>query len=108
VVSRQLPWRCRCRWSPWQACGSSGHGPGFACWRRAGSAKKIALAALLSTPFAVPPIVVDLVWVLGSGNFVDLPDALVFYPVMAFVAETVFHLLPLAILVGLAGMRRQP
>jgi enoyl-CoA hydratase/carnithine racemase len=70
--------------------------------------KKIALAALLSTPFAVPPIVVDLVWVLGSGNFVDLPDALVFYPVMAFVAETVFHLLPLAILVGLAGMRRQP
>jgi hypothetical protein len=68
----------------------------------------IALAALFATLFAVPPIVVDLVWGLASGPAVAVPVALAFYPVMAFVAETAFHLLPLAILVGLAGMRHRP
>jgi hypothetical protein len=67
----------------------------------------IALAALLATLFAVPPIVVDHVWGLARGTGVSLPEALAFYPVMAFVAETAFHLTPLAILIGLAGMRGQ-
>lgn len=67
----------------------------------------IALAALFATLFAVPPIVVDLVWGLASGPGVGLRVALAFYPVIAFVAETVFHLLPLAILVALATMRQR-
>lgn len=66
----------------------------------------IALAALLATLFAVPPIVVDVVWGLGSGRPVGLPVALALYPVMAFVAETVFHLMPLAMLIGVVGTRR--
>lgn len=68
----------------------------------------IALSALLASLFALPPIAIDHVWGLASGNRIDLPVALAFYPVMAFVAETAFHLLPLAILVGLAGKRGQP
>ncbi|MGY6708641.1 MAG: hypothetical protein ACXIVF_09955 [Rhizobiaceae bacterium] len=66
----------------------------------------IALAAFLATLFAVPPIIVDLAWGLASGPAVAVPVALAFYPVMAFVAETVFHLLPLALLIGVAGTRR--
>ena len=56
----------------------------------------VGLGALL----AVPPIAIDLIWGFPHDMNVPVPQALLFYPAIGFVAEVVFHLLPLAILVA--------
>jgi hypothetical protein len=57
----------------------------------------IAVAALLP----IPVVIVDLLGGFPRDINVLLPEALVFYPVIAIVAETVFHVVPLALLLGL-------
>jgi hypothetical protein len=56
------------------------------------------VAATVATLFAVVTIAVDLAGGFPEDINVRLPEALLFYPVMAFVVEAVFHLAPLALL----------
>ena len=56
------------------------------------------IAALL----ALPPIVIDLTLRFPRDLNLAAPAGLVFYPAAAFVAEVVFHLVPLAILSRIA------
>ena len=62
------------------------------------------LIALAATAFAVPTVVVDRAAPFPAGINVALPAALLFYPAFAVVAETVFHLLPLALLIAIGRM----
>lgn len=59
-----------------------------------------AVAAVIATLFAVPTILVD----IGLGFPLDInvppPAALLFYPVMGFVVEVMFHAAPLALLLA--------
>lgn len=48
------------------------------------------------TVFVVPTILVDVFQPFSEDLNVGLPSALLFYPVMGFVVEIVFHLLPMA------------
>lgn len=61
--------------------------------RRAAAGLVLAGAAL-----ALPPVAIDLFLPFPRGINLPLPGALAFYPAIALVAETVFHLLPLAVL----------
>lgn len=56
------------------------------------------LAALLATALAVPILLVDVVLRYPEAINVPMPRALLFYPTIGFVAEVVFHLAPLAVL----------
>ncbi len=67
------------------------------------STSGLILLAALATVFAVPPIVVDLLAPFPADLNIMPPGAFLFYPVMAFVVECLFHLLPLALLVALLG-----
>lgn len=63
------------------------------------SVKGAIQASRLTTLFAVVMILVD--WRLRLPySHIPLPQSLLFYPVMAFVAEVIFHALPLTILLG--------
>jgi len=48
--------------------------------------------------FALPTLALDLALPFPEGINAPLPEALAFYPAIGFVAETVFHLLPFALL----------
>lgn len=61
--------------------------------------KKLARPAGLATLLAVPVIAVDLAGGFPEDLNVLPPQSLLFYPVIALVAETVFHLVPLALLI---------
>jgi hypothetical protein len=56
------------------------------------------LAATVATLLAIPTILVDVSVPFPIDTNVPLPQSLLFYPVMGYVAETVFHLLPLSLL----------
>jgi len=56
-----------------------------------------ALLGALALAFAVPTIWVDTVAPWPRDINAPLPEALAFYPAIALVAETVFHLVPLAL-----------
>ena len=72
--------------------------------RRAGPSG-LALVALLSALFVAPAILIDLWHPFPADLNVALPGALLFYPAMAFLAQCLFHLVPLALLVALTGGR---
>jgi hypothetical protein len=59
------------------------------------------LAALLATVLVLPTIVLDIVSPFPQTINVPLPDALVFYPTIALVAQTVFFLVPAALVFAL-------
>jgi hypothetical protein len=63
----------------------------------------VAIAAALGTVFAVPTVLVD--WFAGfpAGINVARPWSYGFYPAIGFIAETCFHLVPLAALLVLAN-----
>lgn len=75
----------------------------FNAYNRAGRMSSLALSAALATLLALLMIAVDATVVFPEDLNVLLPHSLLFYPVMAFVAEAVFHLLPLALLLGSLG-----
>lgn len=52
----------------------------------------------LGLAFALPTVLLDIALPFPSGINAPLPDALAFYPAIGFVAETVFHLAPLAVI----------
>lgn len=56
------------------------------------------VALLIATALACPVILVDVAGGFSEDINVRLPDSLLFYPTIALVAETVFHVLPLAVL----------
>jgi len=62
----------------------------------------VVLAATLATLFAVAVILIDLRIVFPYFH-VPPPQSLLFYPAMAYVAEIVFHALPLALLLVVLG-----
>jgi len=66
--------------------------------------RRFAIPAALATALAVPVVLVDLMGGFPEELNVLPPDSLVFYPVIALVAETVFHVVPLALL--MLGTRR--
>jgi len=66
------------------------------------SLRGAAWSSAFATLFAVVIILADLV-VVFPYQHVPPPQSLLFYPTMAYVAEIVFHTLPLSILLGLLG-----
>jgi len=58
------------------------------------------VAGALATLLTVPVIIVDVLGGFPRDINVALPEALLFYPSIAFVAEIVFHVVPLAALLG--------
>ena len=58
----------------------------------------IALSAVLATVLGVAIVIADLFIRYPEDTNVPVPQALLFYPAIGFVAEIVFHVLPLAVL----------
>jgi hypothetical protein len=58
----------------------------------------MALAAAFATALAVAIVVADLLIRYPEDTNVPLPQALLFYPAVGFVAEIIFHVLPLGLL----------
>ncbi len=77
-------------------------------WRRAcdaRTARGLAVATVATLPFAAVAIAVDATAGFPQETNVAWPAAWLFYPVIAVAAETVFHLLPLAGVTWLTGIR---
>ncbi len=77
-------------------------------WREACSARTlrgVSVATVATLPFAVLAIAADLSAGFARDANVTWPAAWLFYPSVLVVAETVFHLLPLAGLMALTGAR---
>ena len=77
-------------------------------WRRACGSRTVrglAVATAAALPFAAVAITVDVTVGFPRETNAAWPAAWLFYPVIAVVAETVFHLLPLGGLVWLTGAR---
>jgi hypothetical protein len=70
---------------------------GFEAFAREKVARGSAMAAAIATGFGALIVVIDLVFPLPVDINVPLPRALWFYPVMGLVAEVVFHLVPLSL-----------
>ncbi len=68
-------------------------------------ARRLLGLAALGAGFALPTVGLDIALPFAAGINAPLPAALAFYPAIGFVAETVFHLLPFA-LVGLVAPDR--
>lgn len=77
-------------------------------WRaasRSRTTRGLAVATLVTLPFAAVAIGVDVAFGFGQDMNVAWPRAWLFYPAIAVVAEAVFHLLPLAALLRLTRWR---
>ena len=77
-------------------------------WRqacRARTLRGLAVATVATLPFAALAIAADLTAGFPRETNVTWPAAWLFYPSVLVVAETVFHLLPLAGLMALSGAR---
>ena len=64
---------------------------------RAPSRRSVGLAALLGAALTAPAIVIDLLGGFPAELNVRFPESVLFYPSIAVVAESVFHLVPLAL-----------
>ncbi len=81
-------------------------GRGF--WRaacRSRTVRGLAIATLATLPFAAVAMAVDVAVGFPPDVNVAWPDAWLFYPTIALVAEAAFHLLPLAGLTWVSGAR---
>jgi hypothetical protein len=76
---------------------------GFAVYR-AGNLGGIFLALALAVPFAALMILVDRRWPFPLDINVAPPAGYAFYPVIGFVVEVLFHLLPFAVLFWVLGL----
>ena len=59
----------------------------------------VRLPALLALGFGAAIVVVDITLGFEPGINIEWPTSVLFYPVMGFVAEIVFHIVPLALVV---------
>ncbi len=73
-------------------------GYGFAILRGRSTLRGAALSLALATALAVAIVVADLFIRYPQDMNVPVPQALLFYPAVGFIAEIVFHVLPLALL----------
>jgi hypothetical protein len=64
-------------------------------------ARVFLLICSLAIAFGLVMIIVDLIVILPADINVWFPASLLFYPVMGYVAEVMFHLLPLSMLLWL-------
>ena len=71
---------------------------GFVILRGHDTLRGIGLSALLATALAVVIVIADLIICYPQDLNTPMPQALLFYPAIGFVAEMAFHVLPLAIL----------
>jgi hypothetical protein len=78
----------------------------FAVWDPSRARRGVPVAVAAAAAFAVVAITADTLLGYPRDINVLVPDALLFYPAIAVVAETFFHLLPLTVL--LAATRRRP
>lgn len=78
-------------------------GDRFLLRRRADGRQGLRAATAIAVGFTGPVILVDVLGGFPEAMNVELPQALLFYPVMAVVAEVAFHLVPLALVLGLLG-----
>ena len=86
------------------ACWTLGRYYGFEIVRTATFKRGVAVAAGAAVPFMVAVTLAD-VWLRFPADVnVPLPDGLLFYPAMGFVAQVLLHVVPLAILVPLTGV----
>lgn len=67
---------------------------------RTGVVRSVTLAIL----FSIAAVIADLVWRFPENINVAWPESLLFYPVMGYAAEMVFHVIPLAILILFCGL----
>ena len=74
----------------------------FELQSKGGSLTGVAWSTAFATLFVVVIVLVDLVIVFPYQH-VPPPQSLLFYPTIAYVAEIVFHILPLATLLALLG-----
>jgi hypothetical protein len=58
----------------------------------------VALSAVLATVLAVAIVIADFIIRYPQDTNVPVPQALLFYPAVGFVAEIIFHVLPLVLL----------
>ncbi len=73
----------------------------FAIFMGKATLRGLALSAVLATVMAVVIVVADLFIRYPQDINVPVPQALLFYPAIGLVAETIFHILPLALLLFL-------
>ena len=59
--------------------------------------------SLLTLPFVAISIIIDLIFVFPVNINILFPYSLLFYPVMGFLAEILFHIIPLAFLVTISN-----
>jgi hypothetical protein len=71
---------------------------GFAILKGRTTLRGVALSAVLATVLAVAIVVADLFMRYPQDTNVPAPQSLLFYPAVGFVAEILFHVLPLALL----------
>lgn len=82
---------------------------GFEILATARSLRGITVSAALATLFAIFVTLVDLGVGFPQNMNVPVPQSLLFYPAIGYVAEIVFHVLPLAILLFAFGLfSKQP
>jgi len=75
----------------------------FKIYEPAALPRSLRIAAALAVPFMISVTIADLTLAFPEDINVPLPIALLFYPAMGYVAQTVFHILPLALLLPLVG-----
>lgn len=70
---------------------------------RSGNYKGILAAIALAVPFAVVMVLVDMKAPFPADMNVAYPDSLFFYPVMGYVVELLFHILPFCLIYFILG-----
>ncbi|MEX1296687.1 MAG: hypothetical protein AB1Z67_10985 [Candidatus Limnocylindrales bacterium] len=73
---------------------------GFRVVRGRATVGGVVVAAALATGLAASVVVADVLLGYPQGMNVPLPEALAFYPAVGYVAELLFHVLPLAVVLA--------
>jgi hypothetical protein len=78
-------------------------GYGFAVLKGKATQRGVALSAALATVLGIAIVVADFIIRYPKDINVPVPQALLFYPAVGFVAEIAFHVVPLAVLLVILG-----
>lgn len=76
---------------------------GFEIYKKRKCRRGVVRAAILATIIAIPVVLVDVTTGYPENINVPLPQALLFYPLIACVAEIIFHAIPLSLLFVMLG-----
>ena len=77
----------------------------FEIFTMRGTLQGMAVSAIIATLFGIEVVIAETtnIFRLPADTNVPLPWSLIFYPVIGYVAEVVFHALPLALLLAVLG-----